>query len=416
MIETPTFSVSEVNAYVKGVLDQDILLRNLRIRGEVSNYKRHSSGHIYFSLKDATARISCVLFRQNAYGLQTPLHNGLSVVAEGRAALYERDGQYQFYVERVQPDGVGALYALLEKTKQRLRALGYFDPEIKKPLPADPKTIGVVTSPTGAVIRDIVHVARRRNPSVNILLCPARVQGEGAAEEIAAALDRLSRENVDVILCGRGGGSLEDLWAFNEEAVARAIHRCPVPVISCVGHETDYTIADLTADVRAATPSQAAELAVPDVSGRRLLLDELTQRLELRCRRKLETEERRLQELTGRIDPQRGLRDLMEESENVGDLNRRLESAARRIALASKERYEGLWLRLRALDPEAALKRGYAYAKRGDAFVSAAKDLHVGEPLALRFCDGEAGVRVETLTLNDEVQRSDEDEREKADI
>ena len=412
MSQMPVLSVSELNAYVKGVLDRDALLQDLRLRGEISNFKRHSSGHMYFSLKDAGARIGCVLFRQNSFGLKVALRDGMSVVAEGRAALYERDGQYQFYVQSVQPDGVGTLYALLEQTKDRLRRLGYFDLERKRPLPEDPRTVGVVTSLTGAVLRDIVRVARRRNPSVNLLLCPAKVQGEGAAAEIASALERLASAGVDVILCGRGGGSLEDLWAFNEELVARAIYRCSVPVVSCVGHETDFTIADMVADVRAATPSQAAELAVPDTSARAQRLDGLRQRLESRTLREMERCERALEEWSARIAPEKGLRRLLQAEERGGQLLRRLEQAAKQAAQRDEAALAQLQARLNALNPQEVLRRGYALVRAADGYVTRAAQLSGGQRLRLHFADGQAGVVVE----NEESGRGVEDEREETQL
>ena len=257
-------TVAELNEYVRRSLASDPMLRGLRLRGEISNFKRHSAGHLYFSLKDEQARIACVMFRSAAAGLRVALRDGLRVVLSGSAALYPAAGQYQFYVDAVHEDGVGALYLAFEQLKARLQAEGLFDAALKKPLPLLPEGVGIVTSPTGAVVHDICQIAARRHPGVALYLQPARVQGEGAAEEIAAALAALDRRpDVDVIILGRGGGSLEELWPFNEETVARAIFACRTPVVSAVGHETDVTIADFVADVRASTPSAAAELVIP---------------------------------------------------------------------------------------------------------------------------------------------------------
>lgn len=402
--EFPVFSVSEINAYVKGMFARDELLNGIRLRGEISNFKHHSSGHMYFSLKDAGARINCVLFRQHSFGLRVPLRDGLSIVAQGYVSLYERDGQYQFYVESVQTDGVGTLYALYEQTKRRLESQGYFDPAHKKPLPADPSVIGVVTSATGAVIRDIVRVTRRRNPAVHILLCPASVQGEGAAEEIAAAIARLSREKVDVILCGRGGGSLEDLWAFNEEIVAQAIYDCPVPIISCVGHETDFTIADFVADVRAATPSQAAELAVPDTSAYRQRLDMGVARLQSRARQALDLRQEQLNYMQRKLQPQRGLLALDAAQKVLDSRLDMLQKGASLKQYLALEKLRMLFARLDALDPERALKRGYAMAKNDRGWVVRADGLQPGDRLALRFYDGEADVSVDTVRRREETK------------
>ncbi len=402
--EFPVFSVSEINAYVKGMFARDELLNGIRLRGEISNFKHHSSGHMYFSLKDAGARINCVLFRQHSFGLRVPLRDGLSIVAQGYVSLYERDGQYQFYVESVQTDGVGTLYALYEQAKRRLEAQGYFDPAHKKPLPADPSVIGVVTSATGAVIRDIVRVTRRRNPAVHILLCPASVQGEGAAEEIAAAIARLSREKVDVILCGRGGGSLEDLWAFNEEIVAQAIYDCPVPIISCVGHETDFTIADFVADVRAATPSQAAELAVADTSAYRQRLDMGVARLQSRARQALDLRQEQLNYMQRKLQPQRGLLALDAAQKELDSRLDMLQKGASLKQYLALEKLRMLSARLDALDPERALKRGYAMAKNDRGWVVRADGLQPGDRLALRFYDGEANVSVDTVRRGEEAK------------
>ena len=259
-----TISVSQLNEYVRKLISGDPMLRKIRVRGEISGFKKHISGHLYFTLKDEGARVQCVMFKQSAMYLNFQPRDGMRVVADCSASLYAQSGTYQLYVDGMTQEGAGELFLRFEALKQKLSAEGLFDPSVKKPIPMLPKVVGVVTSRTGAVLRDIVRVAGRRNPDVSILLAAASVQGSGAAEEIVSALDRLNKDGrADVILCGRGGGSIEDLWPFNEEIVARAIARSRIPVISCVGHETDFTIADFVADLRAPTPSAAAELAVP---------------------------------------------------------------------------------------------------------------------------------------------------------
>jgi len=259
-----TISVTQLNEYVRKMISGDPMLRSIKVRGEISGFKRHVSGHLYFTLKDEGARVQCVMFRQQAVYLNFQPRDGMKVVLTGSASLYTQSGTYQLYAESMNQEGAGELYLQFEALKSKLSAEGLFDPSLKKSIPMLPQIVGVVTSRTGAVLRDIVRVAGRRNPHVSILLAAASVQGSGAAAEIAAALDRLNADGrADVILCGRGGGSMEDLWPFNEEIVARAIARSRIPVISCVGHETDFTIADFVADLRAPTPSAAAELAVP---------------------------------------------------------------------------------------------------------------------------------------------------------
>ena len=260
------YSVGQVNSYIKNMFTQDFMLGRIYVRGEVSNCKYHTSGHIYFSLKDETGTIACVMFAGQRGGLAFQMREGQQVIVLGSVNVDERDGRYQLYAKEIILDGAGLLYEKFEKLKQELEEMGMFAEEYKRPIPAFAGRIGIVTAPTGAAIRDIIHIASRRNPYVQLYLCPALVQGSGAAESIAEGIQRLDAFGVDVIIAGRGGGSIEDLWAFNEETVARAIFACETPVISAVGHETDTTIADYVADLRAPTPSAAAELAVYEYS------------------------------------------------------------------------------------------------------------------------------------------------------
>lgn len=264
-------TVSYLNGYIKNRLEGDEKLKGLKVRGEISNFKLHSSGHLYFTLKDDNSKIKCVMFRSHAATVRFKPEDGLSIVASGYISLYERDGQYQLYCTKLEPDGIGSLYLAFEKLKKKLETEGIFSEMYKKPMPAMPERIGVITSPTGAVIRDIINVSGNRNKGIDILLYPVKVQGEGAADEIAEAIGYMnSRDDIDIIIIGRGGGSIEELWAFNEEKVARAVYESRIPIISAVGHETDFTIADFAADMRASTPSHAAELAVPDARKLRL--------------------------------------------------------------------------------------------------------------------------------------------------
>lgn len=258
-------TVSQITGYIKKLLSSDVILNRVSVKGEISNFKYHYSGHMYFTLKDDNARIKCVMFKSSCINLKFMPEDGMSVIVTGSVSLYERDGQYQLYVDDMQPDGLGALYMAYEQLKKRLESEGIFDQDHKIPIPRYPSKIGVVTSATGAAIRDILNILSRRYPGIEVLIVPVLVQGEGAAEEIASAIDALNkRDDIDVIIAGRGGGSIEELWAFNEECVARAIYNSRIPIISAVGHETDYTISDFAADLRAPTPSAAAELCVPD--------------------------------------------------------------------------------------------------------------------------------------------------------
>lgn len=265
MMYDKPITVSQLNAYIKNLFLCDDLLQNVMVRGEVSNFIHHSSGHMYFTLKDKDSKIRCVMFRSNNRYLKFNIENGMNVIISGNVSSYERDGQYQLYCNSIEPDGVGSLYLKFEQLKEKLSAQGYFDKEHKKKLPLLPKRIGVVTSPTGAVIRDIINVSTRRFYNINIILYPSKVQGEDAAKSIAEGINYFNNVDlgVDVIIVGRGGGSIEELWPFNEEIVADAVYESKIPIVSAVGHETDFTICDFTADVRASTPSQAAEIVVP---------------------------------------------------------------------------------------------------------------------------------------------------------
>ena len=259
------YTVKQVNSYIKNMFTQDFMLNRIYVKGEVSNCKYHTSGHIYFSLKDESGTIACVMFAGQRGGLSFHMREGQQIIVLGSVNVYERTGSYQLYAQEIRLDGEGTLYEKYQMLKQELEEMGMFAPEYKKAIPRYAKRIGVVTAPTGAAVRDIMNISARRNPYVQLLLYPAQVQGEGAKESIVRGIRMLETKNVDVIIVGRGGGSIEDLWAFNEEIVARAIFDCPIPVISAVGHETDTTIADYVADLRAPTPSAAAELAVFDI-------------------------------------------------------------------------------------------------------------------------------------------------------
>ncbi len=390
-------SVSQLNEYVRRTLAADPMLKGIRLGGEISNFKRHSAGHLYFTLKDEEAKVACVMFRSAAQSLHMQPRDGMRVVATGSAALYTAAGQYQFYVDSMRDDGVGALYIEFEKLKARLMAEGLFDPGLKKPLPLLPRGIGIVTSPTGAVVHDIQQVAARRHPGMQLTLWPSAVQGEGAAAEIArgiAALDAM--DGIDAIIVGRGGGSLEELWAFNEETVARAIFRCETPVISAVGHETDFTIADFVADVRAATPSQAAELAVPR-------LDELSALLENYADRMLRAQAQRLALLRHRMDALGARLASRHPAKRLAERRARLTAlmgllAARMDGVLTENtlRLSALRGRLDALSPGQVLARGYALVTApGGALITSAGQAPVGSGVHIRL---RAGTLSATIT------------------
>ncbi|HJQ25060.1 MAG TPA: exodeoxyribonuclease VII large subunit [Blastocatellia bacterium] len=387
-------SVSELTARIKILLEGEFL--ELWVEGEVSNYRRHTSGHWYFTLKDEGAMLRCASFRMQNRLIRFAPEDGLMVRAHGRLSLYEARGEYQLIVEYMEPVGVGALQLGFEQLKRRLAAEGLFDIERKRPLPLLPRCVGVVTSPTGAAVRDILRVIRRRNEAMNVLIAPARVQGDGAASEIARAIELLNqREEVDVIIVGRGGGSIEDLWCFNEEAVARAIFNSRAPVISAVGHETDFTIADFVADLRASTPSAAAEI----VTAAR---DEINARL-AGLRDDMATAMRyRLLELRSRVQEQQSRRafddvrhDIRRAAQRFDEAVYTMEAALRQTLTRDSERFAVLSGKLHSLSPLAVLGRGYAIAYDSQGrIIKRAADVHAGERLRLRVADGDLDCEV----------------------
>ena len=394
--QLPVYSVSQVNGYLKELVDGDPLLRGLLVRGEVSNYKCYPSGHHYFSLKDEQGSIRCVMFRGDAARLRFKPVNGLSVIAYGRVSVYPRDGQYQLYCTQLMEDGRGALDRAFEELKRKLEAQGLFDPAKKQPLPAYPGRIALVTSPAGAAVRDMIRILRQRWPLTEVLVVPVRVQGEGAAEEIAAAIHQVnSRDDIDLIITGRGGGSREDLWAFNEEPVAWAIALSNIPVISAVGHEPDVTISDYVADLRASTPSNAAELAVPDQQQERQRLEGLA----LRLRQAMEVQLDRDRKELRRLEQSRVLRNPVAV---VDDQRMRLDSVQRRLAMAlertlrrGRVELAGLAGRVDAMSPLKVLSRGYAIAKHEDRAVTTVEQVQPGQAMDVLVADGVYHCRVE---------------------
>lgn len=387
-------SVSEVNRYIKELLAREPVLSGMQVRGEISNYKQYPSGHCYFTLKDASSALKCVMFRSRAQYLRFKPENGMQVVAGGSLSVYERDGVYQLYVDSLMPEGTGDLAVAFEQLKKKLSAEGLFAEERKRLLPAFPQKIGVVTSSAGAVLRDIYRVSKRRWPAVQLVLYPVQVQGAEAAGQIARGIEFFSRTYpVDVIIAGRGGGSMEDLWAFNEEVVVRAIAAAQVPLISAVGHETDYTLADFAADVRAATPSQAAELAVPDRAEVRRQVLALKAQLTRQMQKEIADRYWRLENLLA----SRALRNPQQLlSEKRQRLDYLLENLQAQLSLGlqgKKHRLDILLNRLAAINPTAVLRRGFALAVKGDKIVSSVHDVALDDELMLTLADGTLKVR-----------------------
>ncbi|WP_026760872.1 exodeoxyribonuclease VII large subunit [Selenomonas ruminantium] len=388
-------SVSDVNRYLKDLLAREPLLSGLSVRGEISNFKQYPSGHCYFTLKDANSALKCVMFRSRAQYLRFLPQNGMQVVAGGTISVYERDGVYQLYVDSLMPEGTGDLALAFEQLKKKLSAAGLFDQSRKQPLPAFPKKIGVVTSPAGAVLRDIYRVSKRRWPSVQLVLYPVQVQGEGAAEQIARGIDFFAEEYaVDVIIAGRGGGSMEDLWAFNEEPVVRAIAACPVPLISAVGHETDFTLADFAADVRAATPSQAAELAVPDRAEVKRQVENLTSQLTRQMRREIDLRRQRLDHVLQSRVMRQPQSMLAERRQRLDFLLAGLQNTTKQELQNKSHGLKLLLNRLAAINPAAVLGRGYGIVTKQDKLVSSINAVEIDDEIQLSLTDGSLKARV----------------------
>ena len=387
---TEPISVTALNQYVKGLLDRDRLLSQVLVRSEISNYKVYPSGHHYFSLKDAESSIRCVMFRREAASLRFRPENGMKVVVSGRVSVFPRDGVYQLYCNHMMPDGVGELAFAFERLKERLHREGLFDPARKKPLPAYPHTLALVTSPAGAAVRDMIRILGARWPMAKVLVVPVRVQGEGAAQEIVQALDLVNAcRMAEVIITGRGGGSMEDLWAFNEETVARAIARSEIPVISAVGHEPDVTIADFVADLRASTPSNGAERAVPHQGEVRDTLAHWDARLQRAMDQTLQRRREQLDRARSSPFLQSPLRSIQEKRLLLDYQQQRLVHGMERQVQASRERAGRLAAALEALSPLRVLGRGYSIAQKEDGTVlSSIEQVTAGEGLSLRLADG----------------------------
>ncbi|MCL2842250.1 MAG: exodeoxyribonuclease VII large subunit [Oscillospiraceae bacterium] len=394
------FTVSELNGRVKDLLDKDVVLQNALVLGELSNYKVYPSGHHYFSMKDAEGAIRCVMFKGSAGKLNFRPENGMKVVAGGRVSVFPRDGAYQLYVSRLIPHGVGDLHVAFEQLKEKLSKEGLFDPAYKKPLPQFPQTIALITSGAGAAVRDMIRVLGMRYPLAKVIVMPVRVQGAEAPPEIVGALHYANRYQVaDVIITGRGGGSIEDLWAFNDERVARAIFASQIPVISAVGHEPDVTIADFVADVRAATPSNAAELAVPHVDELREVLDSNGSRMEAVLRRQLYQYRERLTDFRTKPVLESPLGYIQQRRQVFLHMHERFSGACLRQVSARREQFVELAAKLDALSPLKVLGRGYSVVKRSDGHViGSAKDVEIGDKISVTLKEGTLQCAVEGRT------------------
>lgn len=385
------YSVSQVNAYIKNMFTQDFMLARICVRGEVSNCKYHTSGHIYFTVKDVGAAIACVMFAGNRRGLDFTLKEGQKVIIEGSVSVYEQNGSYQLYAKKITLDGIGFLYQQYEERKARLEEMGMFAEEYKKPIPRYAMRIGIVTAGTGAAIRDIMTVAKRRNPYVELVLYSALVQGEGAKESIVHGIEVLDEQKLDVLIVGRGGGSIEDLWAFNEECVARAIFECRTPVISAVGHEVDTTIADYVADLRAATPSAAAELAVFDFAALEERLRDCRNMFADSFEKKLAEQKMLLRQKELQLKLYSPEHRLLEKKQRLVAVADKLEAAMACRLSDEKHRLVLYTKKLQGLSPLISLERGYAYIEnREGKSVRSVKQIKQGEVLSIRFLEGSA--------------------------
>lgn len=389
-------SVTQLNLYVKEKFQEDEFLANVLVKGEISNFKHHYTGHMYFTLKDETSLIKCVMFKTYTSNLDFVPKDGMKVMVLGTVSVFERDGVYQIYAKAMQQEGVGDLHAKYEKLKAKLEQEGLFDASHKKPIPFMPKVIGVLTSNTGAVIRDIINVSTRRNPNVYIRLYPVPVQGQGAAEKIAKAIEIMNKNKLaDVLIIARGGGSLEDLWPFNEEIVARAIYNSELPVISAVGHETDFTIADFASDLRAPTPSAAAELAVPSIEDVKKKIETNKNRLQNGLKRKMEFAKLRFEKCMKSSVYTNPLQKINENYMLIDKYTKLLENSMN-LKIKEKKTYMVEWIsRLDALSPLKTLTRGYVMATNEQGkIIKSVKEVNSEDKVSLRFTDGEKKAQI----------------------
>lgn len=407
-MKNKVFSVTQINTYIKRMFQSDYALRRISIKGQVSNCKYHSSGHIYFSLKDEGSQISCVMFANARYdGLKFELEDGQEVVVDGNISVYERGGSYQLYAQEIRLNGIGELYVAYEMLKQKLYEEGLFDHEKKKPIPKNPKKIGVVTARTGAAIHDIISTAKRRNPYVQLILYPAKVQGDGASDTIVAGIKALDQYGVDIIIVGRGGGSIEDLWAFNEEKVAREIYEVQTPIISGTGHEVDTTIADYAADLRAATPTAACELAVPDIRevmegiiNREYTLRTLLKQVVRRYQMKLQ----QYQITIANFDPRF---QLQEQKMHLAELEEQIHAVMKNKMTDYQHKLELYTKELHGLSPTAKLINGFGYIEGSNGEpVTSVKKVMEGDQISLTISDGTIITKAEQIKRMDGIKES----------
>lgn len=398
VIMSNIYTITQVNTYIKNLFIKDYNLSNIYVKGEVSNCKYHSSGHIYFTLKDTGGQMACVMFAGQRGGLAFTLKEGQSVIVLGQVSVYERDGKYQLYAKEIIEEGLGLLYQRYEQLKAMLDKEGLFLAEHKKQIPAYPKAIGIVTARTGAAIQDIINIAGRRNPYVQLYLYPAQVQGEGAAKTIAAGIKALEKKGVDTIIVGRGGGSIEDLWAFNEEVVARAIYQCSVPIISAVGHETDVTIADFVSDLRAPTPSAAAELAVPDLRALLNEMDKLKNTLNRSIGMKVSLYRKELESLNIRLGHLSPIYQIRQKRQQLIDSEQTLLQLINRKVTARRHMLEIYIEKLEGLSPLKKLNKGYSLVVNKDnRIVNSIKKTTAGDVLRISVTDGDIIAEVSEL-------------------
>lgn len=404
------YSVKQVNSYVKNMFSQDFMLNHIYVKGEVSNCKYHTSGHIYFSLKDESGTIACVMFASARSGLSFRMQEGQNVIVLGSVSVYERDGKYQLYAKEIILDGAGALYERFEALKKDLEEMGMFAAEYKQSIPRYVKSVGIVTAPTGAAVRDIINISKRRNPYVQLILYPALVQGEGAAASIVRGIRMMEQQNVDVIIVGRGGGSMEDLWAFNEEAVARAIFECTIPIISAVGHETDTLISDYVADLRAPTPSAAAELAVYELSSVQIMCEEYKRRMYQQISQRIDFSRRQTEQMAFRLKVAHPRQKLNEQRQYLVDLDSRMRIRMNSALEESRHKLAIYIEKMKGLSPLQKLNQGYAYVTdKSGRTVRSIKDTKQGEVLDVYVTDGRVRTQVMDIYKEEyDVRREEE--------
>ena len=394
-MEYNPITVTELNLYIKDKFNKDEYLNNVLIKGEISNFKHHYTGHMYFTLKDEKSLIKCIMFKSYTANLRFVPKDGIKVIVLGTVSVFERDGVYQIYCKAMQEDGLGSLHVAYEELKAKLQQEGLFDENHKKPIPKMPECIGVLTSNTGAVIRDIINVSTRRNPNVHIRLMPVPVQGEGAAVKIAKAINIMNEKKfADVLILARGGGSLEDLWPFNEEIVARAIYDSELPVISAVGHETDFSISDFVADLRAPTPSAAAELAVPNISDITVKLENLNMRYKNALKKKIEIMRLRYEKCMMNRVFRNPLQNIHDRYIYLDRINKSMQSNIVNRVQVSKTEMVELITKLDSLSPLKTLARGYTIVQKDGAMVKSVASLNVGDEVSIRLIDGNSKAKI----------------------